>query len=279
MTTGRVQHVLCMGSLGMGKVDEFTEMLWMGWKNIWEHGMVQERLGARSGTMHSRLDYLLHAAGDRLSLKQVEFNTISLSFRPLSEHAAAMHNTSAIFYTIIKVILLGRHEVHVTRRAFTELAISASLDPSTHALASDKTTGKLNRITITNDKEEIERMVNETEIQGPLLLLNQQGEACRQFDPADKSKLTSAISVAISWLDASQEDWFTNCLPLEGGPVGALSRRQGIQAWGTGEHLVEAPHEFKAILLVPKWSLAFIWYQGVERVFSMPLRPGSNSEY
>jgi hypothetical protein len=61
--------------------------------------------------------------------------------------------------------------------------------------------------------------------------------------------------------------------------VGALSRRQGIQAWGTGEHLVEAPLEFKAILLVPKWSLAFIWYQGVERVFSMPLRPGSNSEY
>jgi hypothetical protein len=75
-------------------------------------------------------------------------------------------STSAIFYTIIKVILLGRHEVHVTRRAFAELAISASLDPSTHALASDKTTGKLNRITITNDKEEIERMVNETEIQG-----------------------------------------------------------------------------------------------------------------
>jgi hypothetical protein len=53
MTTGRVQHVLCTGSLGMGKVDEFTEMLWMGWKNIWEHGMVQERLGARSGTSAS----------------------------------------------------------------------------------------------------------------------------------------------------------------------------------------------------------------------------------
>jgi hypothetical protein len=53
--------------------------------------VVQVRLRLWVLTVRSRLDYLLHAAGDRLSLKQVEFNTISLSFRPLSEHAAAMH--------------------------------------------------------------------------------------------------------------------------------------------------------------------------------------------
>jgi len=127
-----------------------------------------------------------------------------------------------------------KHEVHVTRRALAELAISASLDPSTHALASDKTTGKLNRITITNDKgrlpkEEIERMVNETEIQATVArvqvtntfktyVYNPTAQSTRrslqQFDPADKSKLTSAVSVAISWLDASQEDSFTNCLGI-----------------------------------------------------------------
>jgi len=38
-----------------------------------------------------RSDYLLHAAEDGLSLKQVEFNTISSSFGALSECAAAMH--------------------------------------------------------------------------------------------------------------------------------------------------------------------------------------------
>lgn len=40
-----------------------------------------------------RSDYLLHApaANEPLSLKQVEFNTISSSFGPLSERVAAMH--------------------------------------------------------------------------------------------------------------------------------------------------------------------------------------------
>ena len=34
---------------------------------------------------------LLHTAGNRLSLKQVQFNTVSLSFDPLSERATNMH--------------------------------------------------------------------------------------------------------------------------------------------------------------------------------------------
>jgi hypothetical protein len=29
---------------GMGKADESTGTLWGGWKNIWEHGVVQVRL-------------------------------------------------------------------------------------------------------------------------------------------------------------------------------------------------------------------------------------------
>jgi hypothetical protein len=44
----------------------------------------------------SRLDYLLRAAGDRLSLKQVEFNAILSSFGPLSELAAAMHRCAHV---------------------------------------------------------------------------------------------------------------------------------------------------------------------------------------
>jgi hypothetical protein len=39
-----------------------------------------------------------------------------------------------IFYTIIKLLWLDRHEVHVTCQTLAELAISVSLDPSTGAL-------------------------------------------------------------------------------------------------------------------------------------------------
>ncbi|KAJ8596429.1 hypothetical protein M405DRAFT_805434 [Rhizopogon salebrosus TDB-379] len=59
-----------------------------GWVGIWEYDVVQPlHLGL------FRSDYLLHAAGDRLSLKQVEFNAISSSsfLGSLSERVAAMH--------------------------------------------------------------------------------------------------------------------------------------------------------------------------------------------
>ncbi|OAX32041.1 glutathione synthase, partial [Rhizopogon vinicolor AM-OR11-026] len=171
---------------GVGKADEFTGTLWRGWKNIREHGVVQPlHLGL------FRSDYLLHDVGDRLglSLKQVEFNTISSSFGPLSERAAAMHrhilastsylsaspyltaenfpenSTSSglaeglakahnaygvrgarILFVVqpnernvfdqrwLEYELLEKHEILVIRQTLAELAVSASLVPSTHAL-------------------------------------------------------------------------------------------------------------------------------------------------
>ncbi|KAJ8584137.1 glutathione synthetase ATP-binding domain-like protein [Rhizopogon salebrosus TDB-379] len=65
---------------GMGNADEFTGMLWRGWKNILEHDVVRVK-SLHLGLFRS--DYLLHAAGERLSLKQGELNTISSSFDPL----------------------------------------------------------------------------------------------------------------------------------------------------------------------------------------------------
>ena len=97
--------------------------------------------------------------------------------------------------------------------------------------ASDKTTGKSNRITITNDKgrlskEEIERMVSDAEkykaedeaaanrIQAKNALesysynlrntLNEE-KVAEKLEPADKSKLETAINETITWLDNSQE--------------------------------------------------------------------------
>ncbi|KAG1727093.1 uncharacterized protein EDB91DRAFT_1135652 [Suillus paluster] len=169
---------------GVGKADEFTGTLWRGWKNIREHGVVQPlHLGL------FRSDYLLHAADDRLALKQVEFNTISSSFGPLSERAAAMHRhilASTSYFSassyltagnfpensttsglaeglakahgayglpdarILFVVqpnernvfdqrwleyeLLEKHQIHIIRQTLSELATSASLDPSTQAL-------------------------------------------------------------------------------------------------------------------------------------------------
>lgn len=78
-----------MGAVvGAGKADKFVGTLWRGWKAIRDEGIVQPlHLGL------FRSDYMLHTGeGDgKISLKQVEFNTISSSFGPLSERAAAMH--------------------------------------------------------------------------------------------------------------------------------------------------------------------------------------------
>ncbi|KAG1884076.1 glutathione synthase [Suillus subluteus] len=169
---------------GVGKADQFTGTLWRGWKKIREHGVVQPlHLGL------FRSDYMLHAAEDRLALKQVEFNTISSSFGPLSERAAAMHrnilastsyfsasphltadnfpenNTTSglaeglakaheaygvrdarILFVVqpnernvfdqrlLEYELLEKHQIHIVRQTLADLAVSASLDPSTHAL-------------------------------------------------------------------------------------------------------------------------------------------------
>ncbi|EGN97957.1 hypothetical protein SERLA73DRAFT_74211 [Serpula lacrymans var. lacrymans S7.3] len=79
-----------MGAVeGVGKADEFVGTLWRGWKEVREEGLVQTlQLGL------FRSDYLLHAPDEAApSLKQVEFNTISSSFGPLSERAAALHRS------------------------------------------------------------------------------------------------------------------------------------------------------------------------------------------
>lgn len=88
-----------MGAVvGVGKADEFVGTLWRGWKAIRDEGIVQPlHLGL------FRSDYLLHTGeGDgRISLKQVEFNTISSSFGPLSERTAAMHSRKTFHLTTL----------------------------------------------------------------------------------------------------------------------------------------------------------------------------------
>ncbi|KAJ7846333.1 hypothetical protein B0H14DRAFT_2772274 [Mycena olivaceomarginata] len=176
-----------MGAVeGVGKVDDFVGQLWTGWKTLRDEGLVQPlQLGL------FRSDYLLHAGldGEPLSLKQVEFNTISSSFGTLSERTAALHrylyattsyydvypdmkpddfpsnNTTAglveglaaahaaynvkeakILFVVqagernvfdqrlLEYELLEKHSIHVVRQTFDQLADSASVDPTTHAL-------------------------------------------------------------------------------------------------------------------------------------------------
>jgi glutathione synthase len=57
-----------------------------------------------------RSDYLLHTAGNRLSLKQVQFSTVSLSFDPLSERATNMHMCLRVITT--SVLAEGLAEAH-----------------------------------------------------------------------------------------------------------------------------------------------------------------------
>ncbi|KAJ6612796.1 hypothetical protein B0H10DRAFT_2165465 [Mycena sp. CBHHK59/15] len=76
------------GVEGVGRVDDFVGQLWAGWKNLRDAGLVQPlQLGL------FRSDYLLHAGrkDEPLTLKQVEFNTISSSFGTLSQRTAALH--------------------------------------------------------------------------------------------------------------------------------------------------------------------------------------------
>ncbi|KAI1795816.1 glutathione synthase [Ganoderma leucocontextum] len=74
--------------VGVGRVDEFTGQLWTIWKRLRDEG-IQQRL--HLGLFRS--DYLLHASekGGPVSLKQVEFNTISSSFGSLSESVSKLH--------------------------------------------------------------------------------------------------------------------------------------------------------------------------------------------
>ncbi|OCH89932.1 glutathione synthase [Obba rivulosa] len=73
---------------GVGKVDQFTGQLWRRWKRLRDEGLTQDlHLGL------FRSDYLMHAPRpeEPVTLKQVEFNTISSSFGSLSQKAAELH--------------------------------------------------------------------------------------------------------------------------------------------------------------------------------------------
>ncbi|KAG8999655.1 hypothetical protein FRB94_003870 [Tulasnella sp. JGI-2019a] len=80
-----------MGAVeGVGKVDEFMGTLWKGWKALRDEGSLPQvyHLGL------FRSDYMLHqesSASQTFAIKQVEFNTISVSFGALSEKVAALH--------------------------------------------------------------------------------------------------------------------------------------------------------------------------------------------
>jgi heat shock 70kDa protein 1/2/6/8 len=132
--------------------------------------------------------------------------------------------------------LLGKFElsgIPPAPRGVPQIEVTFDIDANgiLNVSASDKTTGKSNRITITNDKgrlskEEIERMVNEAEkykaeddaaasriaakngLESYAYNLRNsmtEEKLADKFDPADKSKLEKAVNDAISWLDASQE--------------------------------------------------------------------------
>jgi len=132
--------------------------------------------------------------------------------------------------------LLGKFElsgIPPAPRGVPQIEVTFDIDANgiLNVSASDKTTGKSNRITITNDKgrlskEEIERMVRDAEKykaedeEAAARITAKNGlesyaynlrnsltdeKLSDKFDPADKKKLTDAVDESIKWLDASQE--------------------------------------------------------------------------
>jgi L1 cell adhesion molecule like protein len=132
--------------------------------------------------------------------------------------------------------LLGKFElsgIPPAPRGVPQIEVTFDIDANgiLNVSASDKTTGKSSRITITNDKgrlskEEIERMVSDAEKYKQededaasrisaknslesyaynLRNSTQDEKLAEKFDPADKKKLDEAINEAIKWLDGSAE--------------------------------------------------------------------------
>jgi len=132
--------------------------------------------------------------------------------------------------------LLGKFElsgIPPAPRGVPQIEVTFDIDANgiLNVSASDKTTGKSNRITITNDKgrlskEEIERMVSEAEkykaedeaatarisakngLESYSYNLRNSlndDKLADKFAPEDKTKLTEAVDEAIKWLDDSQE--------------------------------------------------------------------------
>lgn len=132
--------------------------------------------------------------------------------------------------------LLGKFElsgIPPAPRGVPQIEVTFDIDANgiLNVSAADKTTGKSNRITITNDKgrlskEEIERMVSEAEKykaedeEAAARISAKNGLESYSYnlrnslndaklkdrtDPEDKAKLGIAVNETISWLDALQE--------------------------------------------------------------------------
>jgi heat shock protein 1/8 len=132
--------------------------------------------------------------------------------------------------------LLGRFElsgIPPAPRGVPQIEVVFDIDANgiLNVSACDKTTGKSNRITVTNDKgrlskEEIERMVSQAEkyksedeaASARIVAKNcLKSYSCNlwnsindenlagKVEPADKKKLEDAVNEALSWLDNSQE--------------------------------------------------------------------------
>ncbi|CUA75290.1 glutathione synthase [Rhizoctonia solani] len=77
---------------GVSDVDAFTRELWKAWKSVRD---LPNQQPLHLGLFRS--DYMLHQSdGDDLDIKQVEFNTISSSFGPLSHQVSALHKYLAV---------------------------------------------------------------------------------------------------------------------------------------------------------------------------------------
>ncbi|XP_026443426.1 probable mediator of RNA polymerase II transcription subunit 37c [Papaver somniferum] len=131
--------------------------------------------------------------------------------------------------------LLGKFElsgIPAAPRGVPQITVCFDIDANgiLNVSAEDKTTGKKNKITITNDKgrlskEEIEKMVQEAEryktedeehkkkIESKNGLENyaynmrntiKDEKIAGKLDPADKKKIEDAIEAAIQWLDSNQ---------------------------------------------------------------------------
>ncbi|GAA5893731.1 hypothetical protein JCM6882_003081 [Rhodosporidiobolus microsporus] len=131
--------------------------------------------------------------------------------------------------------LLGKFElsgIPPAPRGVPQIEVTFDIDANgiLNVSASDKTTGKSNKITITNDKgrlskEEIERMVNDAEkykaeddaaaaritakngLESYTYSLRSsiEGDFKDKLEAADKEALDKAVTETISWLDASAE--------------------------------------------------------------------------
>jgi len=131
--------------------------------------------------------------------------------------------------------LLGKFElagIPPAPRGVPQIEVTFDIDANgiLNVSAQDKTTGKVNKITITNDKgrlskDQIEKMINEAEkykgedeknrkkVEAKNHLENytysmrntiRDEKVAPKLDPADKEKIEKAVEEAISWLDKNQ---------------------------------------------------------------------------